>query len=312
MALSIILTILKIIGIVLLSLLGLLLLVILVVLFVPIRYKVTADSKINDEKKEYFLKVRISWLLHLVRARYDYPSEDGLVVKVGPFSVYRQNEEEKPKKEKIKKQKIKKAKKGKNKNNKADKTNVKASDEAIKSENQVSWESISEEAKKESNDNTSQQKPKGIKEKILYTWQKICDKIIGIRNKIKDIIKNIKKYIHIIQSAEFESAFLLCKSSVVRFFRMLKPRKVKLTGRAGLGSPEMTGYMCAAIGVLSPFFKKQINITPDFENFVVEGKALIKGRIFVIVILMIGIKAFFDKDLRTVIDMFQKEEIVNE
>ena len=58
MIVSIILSILKIIGITLLCILGLLLLVVLLVLFVPIRYKVTADSHIKQDTTEYHIKAK--------------------------------------------------------------------------------------------------------------------------------------------------------------------------------------------------------------------------------------------------------------
>ena len=148
-----------------------------------------------------------------------------------------------------------------------------------------------------------------MKEKILYTRQKICDKINEIRQKIQYIFKNIKKYIGILQSEEFKESFALCKDSLVRLFCMIKPRKVKIKATAGLGSPDKTGYMCAAIGVISPFFKKQIQVIPDFENFVIEGNAVVKGRIYLFVVLIIAIKLFFDKNIRKVMDMFHKEEV---
>ena len=102
MVVSIILSILKIIGIILLCILGLLLLAVLLVLFVPIRYKVTADSNINDIDKEYHVTAKVSWFLCLVRGKYEYPSEEGFVLKVGPFTVYdgkeKQEKEKKSKK----------------------------------------------------------------------------------------------------------------------------------------------------------------------------------------------------------------------
>ena len=53
-------------------------------------------------------------------------------------------------------------------------------------------------------------------------------------------------------------------------------------------------------------------IHSDFENYVVEGNILIKGRVYLFVVLIIGIKVFFDKNIRKVIDMFRKEVVVNE
>lgn len=303
MVVSIILSILKIIGITLLCILGLILLVLIVVLFVPIRYKVTADSNINENVKDYHVKAKVSWLLYLVHGKYEYPGEDGFVLKVGPFTVYGKKKEEKKEKKKNKKEKtVEVATEEKRENL--------ISDEVPK-QKATGGDNILEETLEEvlEDEKEKKQKRKTLKEKILYTRQKICDKINEIRQKIQYIFKNIKKYIGILQSEEFKESFALCKGSLVRLFCMIKPRKVKIKATAGLGSPDKTGYMCAAIGVISPFFKKQIQVIPDFENFVIEGNAVVKGRIYLFVVLIIAIKLFFDKNIRKVMDMFHKEEV---
>lgn len=62
---TIFLTVLKITGIVLLSILLLLLLTVAIVLFVPVRYRITADLKAEED--HYDIKIKVSWLLHIVR-----------------------------------------------------------------------------------------------------------------------------------------------------------------------------------------------------------------------------------------------------
>lgn len=304
MVVSIILSILKVIGIVLLCILGLLLLVVLAVLFVPIRYKVWADTNINDEDKEYHVKLKVSWLLCFVRGKFIYPEGKGFILKIGPITV------------------IGKEKKAKNqKRRKSDsKNNVYINENSVTEVENTSDEDIDKEENKECHDKIrdyellnelleeeNNRKSKSLKEKIVYTWQKICDKIKEIWNKIKNIFKNIKKYIDIIKSDEFTSSFDLCKISLGRIFRMIKPRKVKINGTIGFKNPEQTGYMCALVGVLSPIYKKQLYITPDFENFIINSEILIKGRIYIFVIVKIAIKAFFDKNIRKVLEMFRKE-----
>ena len=297
---SIILSILKIIGIVLLCILGLILTAIIVVLFVPVRYKIVADSDINEVNKDYHVTAKFSWLLCLVRGRYNYPSEDGLIVKVGPFTVYGAEKKEKPPKKKKKKDK--------------------ETEMSVKEDASTSDSSKEEIIEKEIEDNSTEKediyigsvKRKTLKEKIIYTWQKICDKINKVFTKIKYILANIKKYIGIIQTIEFKEAFELCKGSLARLFRMIKPRKLKISGKVGMTSPDQTGYVCAAIGVISPFFKKQIHVIPDFDNFVIKGNVLIKGRIYIFVVLIVGIKVFFDKNIRKVVEMFKQEVVVDE
>ena len=90
--LTVVLTILKIIGIILLIILGM----ILLVLFVPIRYSVDAEipqKDLSDGIDEHFLdgimcNVRITWLLHLIRAYVKYPAAPPFSVKVLFFTVF--------------------------------------------------------------------------------------------------------------------------------------------------------------------------------------------------------------------------------
>ena len=70
----VVLLILKIIGIVLLSLLGLLILALLAALLVPVRYRIDGEVK---ESLELQVRLRVSWLLHLLSFRAVY-REGGL------------------------------------------------------------------------------------------------------------------------------------------------------------------------------------------------------------------------------------------
>ncbi len=299
MAISIILTILKILGIILLSILGLLILIVLLVLFVPINYKLLADADMDTEKKEYHFMFTIFWPLFWVKGKYKFPSEDGFVLKIGPFKVIGGQKKEKKKSTKEKKRKIKEVE-------------FSQSNDQIEenTEETIRQDKIGEKQKDVDllEDLLEEDTQSGFKAKIIYTWSKICDKINKIREKIKDIYKNVKKYLAILESDEFKDAFMMCKSSLVRIFKMLKPRKVKIEGCVGLNDPQQTGYICGIVGILSVFYKKHIQITPDFEQFIIRGKAKVKGRVYLIVLVSVAIKAFFDKNIRKVLEMFRKEE----
>ena len=296
MVVSIILGILKVIGIILLCILGLLLLLCLSMLFVPFRYRIYAEGNMDDADKSFKVSAKISWFLLTLCGKYAYPSEDGPIIKFGPFTLY--GKKEKP-------EKVKKSKKKKEKNEPTEEVLQSETDKTV-SEEQTS-DSASETIKKR-----KKRVPKTLKEKILYTRQKIYDKINEIIKKIKFILANIQKYMDIIQSKEFKNIFALCKDSMFRMLRMVKPRKLKIKGIFGLGSPDQTGYVCALIGVISPYYKKQIQLMPDFENFILNGNILIKGRVYGIVFMIIGLKFLVNKNLRKLIKMFRKEVVIDE
>lgn len=68
---SIVLSILQILGIVLLILLGVFILLLLLILFLPISYQVEG----NFDDTTQWVKAKVSWLLHLIRARVSYEND---------------------------------------------------------------------------------------------------------------------------------------------------------------------------------------------------------------------------------------------
>ena len=91
--LHIILLILKAVGILLAAVLLLLLLCILLLLFVPLRYEIA----FRHTETETAIQGKVSWLLHLIRAKlfYEKPEGKGLLVKIGSFQLIPKKEETK-------------------------------------------------------------------------------------------------------------------------------------------------------------------------------------------------------------------------
>lgn len=101
--LHIILLILKAVGILLAAVLLLLLLCILLLLFVPLRYEIA----FRHTETETAIQGKVSWLLHLIRAKlfYEKPEEKGLLVKIGSFQLIPKKEKKKKKQKPVKKAK---------------------------------------------------------------------------------------------------------------------------------------------------------------------------------------------------------------
>lgn len=78
---TVLLTILKIIGIILLCVLGLILAVLTLALFVPVRYRITACKKAEDEVPVR-VSFQVTWLLHSLNAAFRYPEQAYLRVRL--------------------------------------------------------------------------------------------------------------------------------------------------------------------------------------------------------------------------------------
>lgn len=323
---SILLTVLKIIGIILLVLLGVLLMAVLLVLFVPVRYNLHAHRDLQEEAA-LVAKVKVTWLLHLISVCFFYPDAAYVRAKILGITIYRSDQEKKNRK---------KEKSGKEKD--AQKKESAKSQEALKKEeNSVQKESCGKEENRRQKEDSGKEENRGKKEdfgqkensgqekvigqqeekerpsikqffmkliqglkNIKYTIRQICDKI-------KHIVRNIRYYLDVIQSETFQRAFLLCRKQVLSLLKSVLPKKITGKLLIGTGDPASTGQVLAIYGMLYPLIGDNIVITPDFEQQIIEGELLIKGRITAGKLLKVAFVVFFNKDIRRVIKLLKRE-----
>lgn len=137
---------------------------------------------------------------------------------------------------------------------------------------------------------------------IRYRLQAFCDKIRGIR-------ENIEYYRALWESAECRQAFSRCKKQLYRVYKNIRPKVIKAHIRIGFEDPSTTGQVLAVHGMLYPLLGNQVWLEPDFERQVLEGKALIKGRVTLFVLAKAALILYFDKNIRRVYQLLKKEEI---
>lgn len=283
--LTVLLLILKILGIVLLVLLGILLALLLIVLFVPVRYQGSGYREEGDPVPVH-VKLKVTWLLHLVRVSFIYPEEAFLKVKVLFFQIL-------PAKEK--------KKKASNKKEAGHDVRDKASDQKISDEGNTADEDGGDDRRTLLD---FVRKLFSAIRNIKYTIRKIYDKI-------NHIIHNIRYYIKILQTESFKRAFVLCREQLLRLMKIVLPRKVSGTFTIGMEDPAATGQILSIYGILYPLIGDSITVIPDFEKPVMEGSFRFKGKITAFTLIRIAAKIYFDKDLKRVICLFKKEAVQN-
>lgn len=321
---AIVLNILKILGILLLALLGIALLLILLVLFIPVRYTLSGQ-KTSKQEAALSLRLKATWLLHILNMRFDYPHAAYLRVRIFCFTVFRSDRKaSSTKKSKSEKESAVKTKpEEKNvrtepasteqiteKPDGADppKENIQESCRTSKERASASPEHLTEpknaQAEKEKEEEPTKRsffkKLIFLLKNIKYTITKICDKI-------KYIVKNIKYYLEILRSDSFKSAFAVCKTQIFSLLKSVRPRKIKGSLLIGTGDPASTGQVLAAYGMLYPLIGNNIAVTPDFENQIIEGDLFVKGKITVFRLLKTAWIIFFNKDIRRVIKLLKRE-----
>ncbi len=286
---SIIILILKIIGMVLISLLAFVIILGILLLLVPARYQV--KGSFCSEKKAF--SIRITWLLRAVSFLI-YSGESGIEKKITIFGF-----------------RLKEKKKDKT-NSKEDKRGVAiagAKREIAVTEKSKEGMEQSEvphkEAQADSRRLSADKKPsdrKGFFQKIADKINGIIQKIKGIYSKICETIKKAQNFSSKIKEflvdAQNKVVFGKLKNEVLYLLKHFKPRKIEGKLLFGTGDPATTGWVLGGIYALYQGFPGRIDITPDFDEKVIDGEVMIKGRIRSVHAILVVIRLFGNKDFR--------------
>ncbi|WP_158574272.1 DUF2953 domain-containing protein [Dorea sp. AF36-15AT] len=307
--LHILFLILKIIGIILAVILGLILLVICIVLFVPICYK--ADLHGSGNARELTVHAKVSWLFGLIKAVFALENgKTDLSVRIAwkkfgdsdPVEDKAEDRvEEKPKPEK---KAVMQEKQAIQKEEQQDETPNRITDKAVEDETEKiekteqsakiypeSTEKKQRKKKERKEDSDSASKIEQITEKIKCTYHKFCDKINQITEK-KDKISDF------LADETHKNAFLKLKNEAFHLLKILKPKKIQGEITFGFEDPSLTGRILAWISMIYPWIGEHTDITPDFEHRTLSGDLSIRGRLYVITLVVTAIRLILSKAVR--------------
>ena len=284
--LAIILGILKVIGIILLILILLVLFILAIVLFVPIRYN--GNGLIDKSRKE--ATVKVTWLLHALSVRQDYKHPDKPIVLIKLLGIDINKFKKKPKPPKPPKEKKDKKEKLHPSINLAllnyyDEPTppkpVKPKEPPLNEEHKKIVEDYMEE----------KAKPKeNLREKL--------NKITSVYNKVNDILANIQYYLEFLQEEGTKALLETTLDALIRLLKKIRPRKLIINAEIGFDTPDTTGKLYGLFWAFKPALGEDVNITPNFEEKVLEGNFYFKGRITIFTILINGLRIVLNKNFK--------------
>ena len=112
--------------------------------------------------------------------------------------------------------------------------------------------------------------------------------------KVKTIYNEV---VSIKEDKKVARAYELCKCMLVKLINAVRPRKLSGHASYGFEDPAITGYITAFLA--SQYSRvRDLDIDPHFEDEILEGDLKMKGRIYLITMLRIGLKLYFNKDLK--------------
>lgn len=269
---QVLLRILSTIGIILLILIGILIALLLLVLFFPFVYKARIVKK-----EDLTASATVKWLFGLLTVPVEF-AEKKLEwdVRIAGFSLKPLLNGDKKKKPKKKKKKAKKQPvimPGE----KADKQVAKDAKAAAKAEIRIRQGKSRESRKIYEEGENEGSFAERLKEKLisLYETAKIAVKV--------------------------GQAYTAVRKKIFKIVRHVMPKKIRGMLHFGFEDPSATGKTLGMICAVYPVLPAELELVPDFEKAVFECDLLIRGRIFLIYIVVMGLRIYFTKEVRAAI-----------
>lgn len=113
-----------------------------------------------------------------------------------------------------------------------------------------------------------------------------------IRYKIRSIHDKLKKALAI------KRAFDAVKDRIFKLIRHILPRKISGYIIYGFDDPSATGKSVALLSIFYPVLPDKLEVSPCFEGAMLECDVQIKGRLFLIYVLVHGLKIYFNKEVK--------------
>lgn len=307
---AIIFSILKWLGMILLVIVGLVVVIAACLLFVPVRYSVYLEHQ-----EEWVVKGGASWLLHLLHLSVLVEGgQESHTMRILGVRFDTSGRRRKSKRKTVG---------GRRKNQKA---NVLQEGEQSRKETSqknhanVFPEKIEEISPKErSRQNPGEDKERNQPESKKKTlFQRIGEFFLPIQQgfvKIYKCIRAIWKFLRegpseaaeskkpvlikeILQDSNTTVLWRLVWENIAALWKHSSPRKLKGKIRFGTSDPCTTGQILGVVGAGYGLLGRGVQITPDFENTVLEGNLELKGRIQIFVLLLIAKRVFLSDEWR--------------
>ena len=293
--------ILKTAGIVLLVILGLVLLLAALLLFVPVRYQAEGEL---PETAGPAARVRFSWLFSLLTVRIEYA--DGLKVSVraagirirperwirraagpsGPEPMEKESEPVEKEPEPMEREREPAGKSG-----------------SSGMESPPPCEAASgstETGRRESFSDIPRRLLQRMKQ-LAGKTERICNMAEWIRDKAEWFYEEAAYYRALFAEEGSRQAAILIRTHLGKLLSHAKPRQLSVNLTVGAEDPAVTGRVLAVNGMLYPWIREAVRVTPDFERECLYGDFYAKGRIRAGVALYHILRVVLDKRTWTLI-----------
>ncbi len=290
---SVILKILSILGIILLCLLALALLTVLLVLFCPVVYRGGGTARPG----EYQAWFRFRWLFGLVRGAYTYPEDGRLRVKALWPTVYDSGGKRKP-------EEVSEEPQPEEKGREEQKPQESQPEEKGWEEQKPQESQPEEKGWEERKPQESQPEEKSTEKQSAADGEQPPQS-----QKISDLREKLQFYLGIVRNEDNQGLVKHALDRLCSVIKSIRPRYLRAEAVVGLGEPDLTGYAYGIYWAVKPFLGKKcrVDITPDFEQRILEGEVSLRGRITAAVLLYHVCRVLLDRRLRQLLNQLNNK-----
>lgn len=219
---------------------------------------------------EYRAWFRFRWLFGLVRGAFTYPEDGRLRVKALWLTVY-------------------------------DSGGKRKSEESLEEQEPQP----EEKGRKEQEPQESQPDEKSPEKQSTADGEQMSQS-----QKISDLKEKLQFYLGIVRDEDNQELVKYALDRLCSVIKSIRPRYLRAEAVAGLGEPDLTGYAYGIYWAVKPFLGKKcrVDITPDFEQRILEGEVFLRGRITAAVLLYHVCRVLLDRRLRHLLDQLKNKQ----
>ena len=131
--------------------------------------------------------------------------------------------------------------------------------------------------------------------------ERICNMAEWIRDKAEWFLEEAAYYRALFAEEGSRQAAILIRTHLGKLLSHAKPRQLSVNLTVGAEDPAVTGRVLAVNGMLYPWIREAVRVTPDFERECLYGDFYAKGRIRAGVALYHILRVVLDKRTWTLI-----------
>lgn len=138
--------------------------------------------------------------------------------------------------------------------------------------------------------------------KIVSVIANVFEKIETVSERIDSLTDKASDIWEFLQDERTQEVLSLLKKQIGRLIGHIIPRMLNGYVQFGLDDPYLTGRVLATACVFYPLYGRTFRLEPDFEELVFNGRAELKGRIYLFYLGFIALSTYFNKNTKFVIN----------